>query len=199
MMEIPQKSRLNEVLDILAIKKATIYPWLQTTGIKSHRDTSTGMVYFDQQQVMTLLNFQSYMKNGGTMRNWQGEQAVTEEVEAVAEDGSEFEDVEELEEDTAGDMVIAEGETIRLEELPTPLEVESNRHAELVLNAQRQAAGVIIAQNLLASQFIDRPDTLPPEIQKIINDSAPIPKPIDPLQYAKTLILSHNTGQHQAA
>ena len=210
MMEIPQKSRLNEVLEILGIKKATIYPWLQATGIKSHRDKQNGMVYFDQEQLITLLGFQAYLKNGGVMKNWQADQAIAattdkeleqveelEEVE-VLEEIEELEEVEELEE-IAGDIVIAENETIQLEELPPPPEVEINRHAELILNAQRQAAGVIIAQNILASQCIDRPDTLPPEIQKIINNSAPIPKQIDPIQYAKTLILSHNTGQHQAA
>ena len=217
MMEIPQKSRLNEVLDILKIKKATIYPWLQTTGIKSHRDTQSGMVYFDQQQVMDLLSFQSYLKNGGVMKNWQDEKVAVEvsipdvtsiegtELEEIEEleielEETELEEIEEFEGETTGEMVVAENETIQLEELPPPPpEVEINRHAELILNAQRQAAGVIIAQNILASQFIDRPSTLPPEIQKIINDSAPIPKAIDPLQYAKTLILSHNTGQHQAA
>jgi hypothetical protein len=57
----------------------------------------------------------------------------------------------------------------------------------LIKNAQNKATGVLIAENMLAQQFIQNPETLPPELKEKIKQSAKMPE-IDPFVYANALM-----------
>ena len=59
--------------------------------------------------------------------------------------------------------------------------------ASLVKNAQNKATGVLIAENMLAQQFIQNPDALPSELQEKIKQSAQMPE-VDPFVYANALM-----------
>ncbi|HBB34497.1 MAG TPA: hypothetical protein DDZ80_25575 [Cyanobacteria bacterium UBA8803] len=64
----------------------------------------------------------------------------------------------------------------------------------LVASAQSKAAGVLIAENVLAQQYIQNPDLLPDELKVKIEESAQIPK-IDPFAYASSLINLVRAGE----
>ncbi|MHC5612718.1 MAG: hypothetical protein ACYTXA_17315 [Nostoc sp.] len=59
--------------------------------------------------------------------------------------------------------------------------------ASLVRNAQSQATGLLIAENMLAQQFIQNPEQLPEELRTKIQQSAAMPE-VDPLEYANALV-----------
>jgi hypothetical protein len=58
---------------------------------------------------------------------------------------------------------------------------------KLIESAQSKAAGMIIAENLLARQFLQNPQMLPEELQQKIKESAEVPV-IDPFAYAESLM-----------
>ncbi|MFL9455984.1 MULTISPECIES: hypothetical protein [Nostocales] len=57
----------------------------------------------------------------------------------------------------------------------------------IVQNAQRKATGTLIAENVLATQYIHNPELLPVELREEIKKSAEVPA-IDPFAYAQSLI-----------
>ncbi len=59
--------------------------------------------------------------------------------------------------------------------------------AAMVRNAQSKAAGMLIAENMLAAQFIQNPDKLPDDLRAKIQESA-APPSIDPFEYASALM-----------
>ncbi len=59
--------------------------------------------------------------------------------------------------------------------------------ASLVRNAQSKATGLLIAENMLAQQFIQNPEQLPEELRAKIQQSAAVPE-IDPFAYANALV-----------
>lgn len=64
---------------------------------------------------------------------------------------------------------------------------ETEAIASLVRNAQNKATGVLIAENMLAQQFIQNPEQLPEELRTKIKDSAAMPE-VDPFAYANALV-----------
>ncbi|PAX51449.1 hypothetical protein [Brunnivagina elsteri] len=76
-----------------------------------------------------------------------------------------------------------QAETVRQHEVS-----QMNALGEQVMkNAQNKAAGVLIAENMLAQQFIENPEMLPEELKAKIQESAQIPE-VDPFAYANALI-----------
>jgi hypothetical protein len=59
--------------------------------------------------------------------------------------------------------------------------------SQVMQNAQNKAAGVLIAENMLAQQFIENPEMLPEELRVKIKESAQVPE-VDPFAYANALI-----------
>lgn len=57
----------------------------------------------------------------------------------------------------------------------------------LVKSAQNKAAGLMIAENLLARQYLEAPELLPDELKQKIKESGEMPT-IDPFAYANSLI-----------
>jgi hypothetical protein len=74
-------------------------------------------------------------------------------------------------------------ETVRSHEVS-----QMNALGEQVMkNAQNKAAGVLIAENMLAQQFIENPEMLPEELKAKIQQSAQVPE-VDPFAYANALV-----------
>ncbi len=57
----------------------------------------------------------------------------------------------------------------------------------LIRSAQGKAAGVMIAENLLARQYIQNPELLPDDLRQKIKESGEMPT-IDPFAYAQSLV-----------
>jgi len=58
---------------------------------------------------------------------------------------------------------------------------------QLVKNAQNKATGVLIAENMLAAEYIKNPDKLPEELREQIRQSS-VPPAVDPFAYASSLM-----------
>lgn len=58
---------------------------------------------------------------------------------------------------------------------------------QLVKNAQHKATGVLIAENMLAAEYIKNPDSLPEELREKIKQSS-VPPAVDPFAYASSLM-----------
>jgi hypothetical protein len=58
---------------------------------------------------------------------------------------------------------------------------------QLVKNAQNKATGVLIAENMLAAEYIKNPDKLPEELREQIKQSSVLPA-VDPFAYASALM-----------
>ncbi|MBE9019471.1 hypothetical protein IQ272_25740 [Chroococcidiopsidales cyanobacterium LEGE 13417] len=58
---------------------------------------------------------------------------------------------------------------------------------QLVKNAQNKATGVLIAENMLAAEYIKNPDKLPEELREKIKQSS-VPPAVDPFAYASALM-----------
>ncbi|KAB0238260.1 hypothetical protein EZJ55_00790 [Microcystis aeruginosa EAWAG127a] len=67
---------------------------------------------------------------------------------------------------------------------------EGNQINQLIRVAQEQAAGLLMAQNILAAQYKDNPDLLPEDLRSKVRatEEAVAPKSIDPEKYALSLI-----------
>jgi hypothetical protein len=67
---------------------------------------------------------------------------------------------------------------------------EGNQINQLIRVAQEQAAGLLMAQNILAAQYKDNPDLLPEDLRSKVRatEEAVAPKSIDPEEYALNLI-----------
>ena len=67
---------------------------------------------------------------------------------------------------------------------------EGNQINQLIRVAQEQAAGLLMAQNILAAQYKDNPDLLPEDLRSKIRatEEAVAPKRINPEEYALNLI-----------
>ncbi|MEG4065443.1 hypothetical protein [Microcoleus sp. SVA1_A1] len=154
---------LNDVRESLGIQKSTLYTWMKIAKVKSVKQD--GKAFFDEEAIAVLEQLKVHLESGGTFESWGQSEMITASPESI--DLPDLPELEELEE---------------LEELP-----KYDPIADLMENAKRQAAGVLIAQNMLARKYIDDPDSLPPEYLELVNKSKPLPKSIDPLQYAQTL------------
>jgi hypothetical protein len=67
---------------------------------------------------------------------------------------------------------------------------EGNQINQLIRVAQEQAAGLLMAQNILAAQYKDNPDLLPEDLRSKVRatEEAVAPKSINPEEYALSLI-----------
>ncbi|NJL81413.1 MAG: hypothetical protein HC917_26380 [Richelia sp. SM2_1_7] len=80
---------------------------------------------------------------------------------------------------------VTENESIDVRQHETS---QMNALGEQILNnAQNKAAGILIAENMLAEQFINNPEMLPDELKARIQQSARVPE-VDPLEYANALV-----------
>lgn len=73
-------------------------------------------------------------------------------------------------------------------------------HAELIRAAQHQAAGILIAQNLLTAEMLRNPQHLPEDLLKQVEQSkvAIAPKPRNPLVVASEWITKAKAYQSQS-
>ncbi len=89
---------------------------------------------------------------------------------------------------------IATVETQEIEQAATTVEAQSmpmtEEFQQLLRVAQEKGAGLLMAQNLLAQQFAQSPEALPPDLLQAVRETekAIAPKSQDPMQYANRFI-----------
>lgn len=90
--------------------------------------------------------------------------------------------------------------TGELSEANIPIEFatgeDGNQINQLIRVAQEQAAGLLMAQNILAAQFKENPDLLPEDLRSQVRatEEAVAPKSIDPKKYAASLVAKYRTA-----
>lgn len=183
-------SNIIETCDRLGIKKATLYTWFKATGLQPTKGKD-GRSYCSEEQIMTLESFATFLQQGGRMHEWKEAQAEDENLDIEQQ----FQDAENLEIETVVTSIEQqeEEESLAIEQQfqvieASPVIEENSINQQILDNAQRQAAGILLAQNLLAGQFLENPDSLSEEYKEMVQRATPVPKAIDPLVYAKQLI-----------
>ena len=101
---------------------------------------------------------------------------------------------------TSESGIEANNEGNQLSETVTDIEYttanEGDQIKQLVRVAQEQAAGLLMAQNILAAQFKENPDLLPEDLRSQVKatEEAVAPKSIDPKQYALNLVAKYKAA-----
>ena len=98
-----------------------------------------------------------------------------------------------------GALVQAEGAGIDQHTVELDPVEEGHQFRQILRTAQEKAAGVLIAQNMLALQFMQNPDQLDADLQAQVKNTeeAIAPKSISPLQYASGLVRKFTQSQSQ--
>lgn len=177
-----QKIPLLELQQKYGIGRAPLYN--RMTYLKMTTWKVSGKAYLDTEQVMEMDGLHEHIQSTGRMEGYpvpppSGPVDTSESTGVIA--------VVEPEE-SAPTRIKAEQNYTASQARQTPTE-ELEPINKLIESAQGKAAGVIIAENVLARQYIQNPEFLPEELQQKIKESAEIPV-IDPFAYAESLINS---------
>lgn len=186
----------TQLCEILQISRKTGYNrmnFLQITPWKIQ-----GKLFLDEVQIGYMNDLQEHYKQHGNFEGF----PIPDPSGPWEEINNQLETTETPEESAIvlGNQTTAEITTSNPQQLNTtnspsfaPAAVRSQATQELeainnlVASAQNKATGVLIAENVLASQYIQNPDLLPDELKARINESAQTPV-IDPFAYAESLI-----------
>jgi hypothetical protein len=162
-MENPTANAKDELIKLLegryARKKSALYEWFKICGVNSiKRD---GLHCFEEEDLAKLDRLNEWVNNGNKPIDF------PERVEISA---------------------ITTVEESRIEEHSMPIQSESipDDFTQLIRVSQEKGAGLLIAQNLLAKQFADNPNLLPPDLLKQVKETeqAIAPKSQSPKDYA---------------
>jgi hypothetical protein len=158
------------------VGKSSLYKRLEFLGISvTQKD---GNCFLFSNELALLDELHAWIGSGKAMTSFvkPGQLVISEAGEVETNDGNQLsEAIPDIEYTTAN-----EGDQIK----------------QLVRVAQEQAAGLLMAQNILAAQFKENPDLLPEDLRSQIRatEEAVAPKSIDPKQYALNLV-----GKYKAA
>ena len=156
------------------IGKSVIYKRLEFAGISIRQ--SEGISFLFSAEIQILDDLHEWIKQGKAMIHFpkpgKGKLAISESgsIDSVA-DSIEYTTAE-----------------------------EGNQINQLIRAAQEQAAGLLMAQNILAAQFAaqfkDNPDLLPEDLRSKVRatEETVAPKSIDPGKYALSLIAKMKTA-----
>ena len=176
MAEVTGKSKgyvVESLQKLYSVSRPTIFNRLKCLGFRIHKINDVYVV--TEGQVRHLDGLHEWLNNGGKLADYPrpGELATIadKELEQYA-DTVNFEDLE-------GDDELS--------------------HAELIRAAQAQAAGILIAQNLLTGEMLKNPSVLPDDLLKQIEQSkvAIAPKPRNPLAVAGEWLTKAKAYQSQ--
>ena len=155
----------------------------------------SGKAYLDARQVAQMDGLHDHIKATGRMEGYPIPEPTRPKLEEVVQPTTAI--------TVAQVSAPTQQTTVHSQQLnATECREESNSEldaiASLVRSAQNKAVGVLIAENMLAEQFIKNPDSLPEELKIKIKQSSKVPD-IDPFAYAKSLVnLAKNPGVEAA-
>ena len=163
--EIQGKNK-GEIVEQLAEKfevgTTTIYARFKKLNVQPYKEN--GQYYLNDHDLAEMNNLHNWIGEGNTIESFPMKGAL------VQSESSEMEPIQ---------------ETIELESVEDGHQVN-----QIVTVAQQVAAGTLIAQNILTKQFMDNPESLPPDLLAQVNQSreAIAPKSINPLHLANQLV-----------
>ncbi|BAZ36615.1 hypothetical protein NIES4101_25340 (plasmid) [Calothrix sp. NIES-4101] len=151
--------------------------------------------YLDTVQAAHMDGLHEHIKATGRMEGYpipEPTGPVAEETQPTVVD--EYDEKHHQKQQTTGAITVSSEQTLSAAESEAVATVrqhetsQMNALGEQVLkNAQNKAAGVLIAENILAQQFIENPEMLPEELKARIQESAQVPE-VDPFAYANALV-----------
>jgi hypothetical protein len=163
MAEIIGKSKgdvIAELESLYSLSRATVFNRLKHLG---YRIRKSGDIFkLTEEQIGQLDALHEWIKNDGRLADFPKPGELATIADNELEQYSQHIDFEDLEGD------------------------EEFSHAELIRAAQSQAAGILIAENLLTAQMLKHPHLLPSDLLKQVEQSkvAIAPKPKNPLAVA---------------
>lgn len=169
----PSSNQLNKKLqENYGVKQAQIYSRLKKLTIKPHKEN--GEVWLDDDQIQLLDELHAHISNGGTMDEYKTGEMVVATEQAI--------------EQTQEESIEQSSQTVNVNKSQNVGEQE--KFNALVKSAQSKAAGIIIAEEMLAAKFKENPELLPEELQEQVKAAREMnaPKSVDPNEYANSLI-----------
>lgn len=161
---------IGKLREKYGLGKSQVYKRLQFLEIKMQK--AEGEVFLDSHQLELLDALHSHISSGNSLESFSSPGALVQS------------SATEIEQAALNVEPIEEGQQIR----------------QLVRTAQEKAAGVLMAQNLLAAQFKDNPEMLDEDLfaQVRATEEAIAPKSQDPMKYAHNLIGKYQMTQTAA-
>lgn len=152
---------IEQVGEKYHIAKSQVYKRLSHLGIKAYKEN--GETWLDAVQVEELDKLAAHIDSGQSMESY--------ECTAIA-----------LSESNQLDQT---AERVEFNDSP-----DNDQISQLVRAAQTRAAGVLIAERVLAARFKDNPQMLDEDLRSQVAaaEEAIAPKSVDPNQYANSLI-----------
>lgn len=166
----------SEAPELWSLKSSAFYERMKFLGIQAIKQGRKS--YLDDKQIAQLDELDEYIQEHGSMEGFNNTNSNA---------------LVKAEEKSLETNVQQPQPTIEAPNHTRSVGSEQQQMAQLVASAQNKAAGVLIAEGVLAQQFIANPEMLPEELRTQIQEANAVPK-IDPNAYAAQLL-----QQHQAA
>ncbi|NJL65331.1 MAG: hypothetical protein HC903_30585 [Methylacidiphilales bacterium] len=198
-VDIFSKIPISEFLKKYGIGRDPLYGRMRYLQITTYKIKNKA--YLDGRQAAHMDGLHEHIKATGRMEGYpipEPSGPVAEEIHQTVVDGNEDKQQQTVtvNEDNQGTSAITVSSEQALN-VSTDESVETVRSHEVsqmrtlgeqvLNNAQNKAAGILIAENMLAQQFIENPDMLPEELKAKIQQSAEVPG-VDPFAYANALV-----------
>jgi hypothetical protein len=167
---------ISEAPERWNLKSSAFYERLKYLGIQTIKQGRKS--YLDDEQISRLDELDEYIQEHGSMEGF-GDTNSNALVKA--------------EENSLETNVQQPQPTVETQSYERNVGSEQQQMAQLIASAQNKAAGVLIAEGVLAQQFIANPEMLPEQLRTQIQEANAVPQ-IDPNAYAAQLL-----QQHQAA
>lgn len=186
------KSSILELQKKYGIGRDPLYARMRYLAITTWK--VSGKAYLDARQVAEMDGLHDHIKATGRMEGY----PIPEPSGLKPEEVQKTTAITVTQVSALTEQTTVEEEELNISECRQEGNSELEAIASLVRSAQNKAAGVLIAENVLAEQFINNPDSLPEELKTMIKQSSKVPD-IDPFAYAKSLVnLATNPGAEAA-
>jgi hypothetical protein len=158
---------IGKLRERYAISKSAVYNRLKFLGIEITKENGNSFLLAKDLELLDELH--EWIEAGNSTNNFPRPGALIQSDASGIEPGS---------------VPLGAGQT----QIPTA--EDGNQIRVIVRSAQEKAAGLLMAQNILAAQFKDNPDMLDDDLRQQVKatEEAIAPKSLDPKQYALNLV-----------
>ncbi len=167
---------ISEAPEIWGLKSSAFYERMKFLGIQAIKQGRKS--FLDEEQIAQLNELDEYIQEHGSMEGFNNPNSNS---------------IVKAEKNSLETNIQQPQPTVEAPNHTRSFGSEQQQMAQLVASAQNKAAGVLIAEGVLAQQFIANPEMLPEQLRSQIQEANAVPQ-IDPNAYAAKLL-----QQHQAA
>ena len=162
---------VSQILEALEIKQATLYKRMEFLGVSIQKED--GESWINEADYEELCALSAYIEINGRTEGFERriDKAVTVQESRVK----------------SQELSVSESSYNQGHQRNASEQQQQNQINQLVQSAQRKATGVLIAEGVLAQQFIANPEQLPEELRSQIEEANAIPQ-IDPNGFAAMLL-----------